>query len=161
YLNRTCWNGLYRENKKGRFNVPIGTRQTVIFDTDNFEKWSTALAAAELTVLDFEDAIDFSMSGDFLFIDPPYSVKHNLNGFVKYNQKIFAWEDQVRLKQALRRASKRGVLFAITNADHASTRDLFGDIGNVETLFRQSSIAGDPRHRSSTSEMLVTNYKMG
>ena len=156
YLNRTCWNGLYRENLKGQFNVPIGTKQTVIFETDDFPAWSKALRGARLECRDFEEAIDEAEEGDFIFVDPPYTVRHNMNGFVKYNQNIFAWHDQVRLRDALQRASGRGVSFAMTNADHESIRELYAGFGEHRQLGRHSVIAGDSAHRAPSTELLIT-----
>ncbi len=156
YLNRTCWNGLYRENLKGQFNVPIGTRQTVMSDTDDFQAWSNALKGIRLECRDFEAAIDEAIEGDFVFVDPPYTVRHNMNGFVKYNQDIFAWKDQVRLHDALRRSADRGVSFALTNANHESIRDLYAGFGRHRRLDRYSVIAGQSVHRSLSSELLIT-----
>jgi DNA adenine methylase len=156
YLNRTCWNGLYRENLKGQFNVPIGTKQTVIFESDDFEAWSKALSDTSLMCQDFEGAINEAREGDFIFVDPPYTVRHNTNGFVKYNQKIFTWEDQVRLHDALVSAANRGAAFAMTNADHKSIRELYNDLGKHNRLNRYSVIAGDSAYRSQSTELLVT-----
>lgn len=156
YLNRTCWNGLYRENLNGQFNVPIGTKQTVIFDTDDFPAWSKALQGARLEHRDFEAAIEEAEEGDFIFVDPPYTVRHNMNGFVKYNQNIFAWHDQVRLRDALRSASVRGVSFAMTNADHESIRELYTEFGVHRKLGRHSVIAGNSVHRAHSTELLIT-----
>jgi DNA adenine methylase len=155
YLNRTCWNGLYRENLKGQFNVPIGTKQTVIFDTDDFGEWSRALRGTQIVNRDFEATINEAQNGDFVFVDPPYTVRHNMNGFVKYNQNIFAWEDQERLRAALERASKRGASFAMTNADHDSIRELYAGFGEHRKLQRHSVIAGKSTHRGQSSELLV------
>lgn len=156
YLNRTCFNGLYRENLKGQFNVPIGTKQTVIFDSDDFKSWSVALSNCWLGFRDFEEAIDEATEGDFIFVDPPYTVRHNMNGFVKYNQNIFAWEDQVRLRNALGRAVERGAIFAMTNADHESIKDLYAGFGIHRPLQRYSVIAGSSAHRAKSTELLVT-----
>ena len=157
YLNRTCWNGLYRENEKGQFNVPIGTKQTVIFPDDDFEAWSKALKSTTILNQDFEVTINAARTGDFLFVDPPYTVRHNLNGFVKYNQKIFAWEDQIRLRDALDRAVERGVKFAMTNADHECVRELYNGFGEHIRLSRYSVIAGNSTHRSQSTELLISN----
>lgn len=155
YLNRTCFNGLYRENRRGEFNVPIGTKDTVLFDHDDFDGWAKALEDTVLIAGDFEDAIDAADDGDFVFVDPPYTVKHNLNGFIKYNQKMFAWEDQVRLRDALKRAVSRGASFAMTNADHDSIRELYEDFGSYRQMHRSSVIGGPARTRSKTTELLV------
>ena len=156
YLNRTCWNGLYRENQKGQFNVPIGTKQTVIFPNDDFKAWSQALGSATLVQQDFEITINTAQADDFLFVDPPYTVRHNMNGFVKYNQNIFAWKDQIRLRDTLGRAVDRGVKFAMTNADHESVRDLYTGFGQPTQLVRHSVIAGDSSYRSQSTELLIT-----
>lgn len=155
YLNRTCFNGLYRENKFGEFNVPIGTKSTVIFPNDDFEAWSSALLGHQISCRDFEETIDDARSGDLVFVDPPYTVRHNMNGFVRYNQSIFAWEDQVRLRDALMRAYGRGVRFVMTNANHQSIRELYEGLGEQSYLSRFSVLAGDAKHRAQSTELLI------
>jgi DNA adenine methylase len=93
YLNRTCWNGLYRVNLQGVFNVPIGTKSSVIFENDRFDLVSKNLENATLKIADFEDLIDLAGDGDFVFADPPYTVRHNHNAFIKYNEDLFSWFD--------------------------------------------------------------------
>lgn len=156
YLNRTCWNGLYRVNLKGKFNVPIGTKDSVIFDDDDFWTISTLLKQAEIRRSDFEPIIDSCKKGDFLFVDPPYTVQHNLNGFLKYNEKIFSWDDQIRLRNAVERAIEREVSIVVTNADHKSIRDLYRDVCNYQQIGRYSKLAGDSSKRGKTSEALFT-----
>ncbi len=155
YLNRTCWNGLYRENLKGQFNVPIGTKSKVIFEDEDFAAISAQLQKAEISCCDFAVSIGKAEKGDLIFADPPYTVAHNLNGFVKYNQNIFSWEDQVRLRDALVEASKRGAIVVVTNADHASIRDLYREVAEYRSLSRASVISGSPNFRRSTSEALL------
>lgn len=93
YLNRTCWNGLYRVNQEGKFNVPIGTRSSVIFEDDCFDEIAGALKEVELRACDFEELIDLAEEGDLIFADPPYTVRHNHNGFIKYNENLFSWSE--------------------------------------------------------------------
>lgn len=155
YLNRTCWNGLFRLNLRGQFNVPIGTK-TAIFDrAEDFSEFSSVLRNAELVCCDFERAIGQSGKGDLIFVDPPYTVKHNVNGFVKYNESIFSWSDQERLAKALRAASERGARVVLTNADHASVRALYSGFGELTSVSRSSVISGSPVGRSRTTEMLL------
>lgn len=158
YLNRTCWNALYRVNLNGQFNVPRGTKNSVLLETDNFETVAARLKKVELVHSDFEPIVNSTKSGDFLFVDPPYSVKHNLNGFVKYNKKLFAWEDQIRLKDSLISACNRGVKFLMTNANHVSIRELYGDRFQTQIVTRHSVIAADPNKREKTTEILIFNY---
>ncbi|WP_205961711.1 DNA adenine methylase [Pararhodobacter oceanensis] len=152
YLNRTCWNGLYRENLKGQFNVPIGTKDRVIFEDESFEKISEALGSVEIYCKDFEDTISMAVAGDLVFADPPYTTAHNLNGFVKYNQNIFSWADQIRLKESLMEAVNRGVKVVMTNADHESIHNLYDGLGVYASLNRASVVAGNSNYRSVTSE---------
>ena len=76
-------------NRAGSFNVPIGTKDSVLLSTDDFQGWAELLLSTNLYVSDFEAIIDSTTKGDFLFADPPYTVTHNLNGFVKYNEVLF------------------------------------------------------------------------
>lgn len=155
YLNRTCWNGLYRVNLQGKFNVPRGTKNKVLLDADNFENVAKRLSKGEILCQDFEKTLSLSGEGDFVFIDPPYTVNHNLNGFLKYNEKIFSWADQERLKEAIASAASRGTMITMTNADHDSIHKLYAGMCNIEKVERTSVIAGRASHRGVTSEILM------
>ncbi|MCB8881950.1 Dam family site-specific DNA-(adenine-N6)-methyltransferase [Acidisoma cellulosilytica] len=154
YLNRTCWNGLYRVNLSGQFNVPIGTKTSVILPHENFQNFSEALKRTEIYCHDFEKTIDQSSEGDFLFVDPPYTVKHNLNGFLKYNENIFSWPDQIRLSSSVKRAIQRGVSVAVTNADHESVRSLYSGHCKYRKLHRHSILSSIASKRVPTTEAL-------
>lgn len=158
YLNRTCWNGLYRVNLKGEFNVPIGTKENVILGSDNFKEVSKILKNTKLIVSDFQEVIDASNKNDFLFIDPPYTVRHNLNGFVKYNDKLFSWDDQIRLRDTIENAVSRGVKVLLTNANHESVKELYKGIGEMIAVERQSVISGNAANRGKYSELIVKTY---
>lgn len=155
YLNRTCWNGLYRVNLQGKFNVPIGTKTNVLMDTDDFQSISEALTNTSLITGDFENVIDQSKSGDFVFVDPPYTVKHNNNGFIKYNEHIFSWDDQVRLRDSVSRAASRGAKVIVTNACHASILELYEGVGDLIQLNRSSVIAGKSAARGKYEEVVI------
>jgi DNA adenine methylase len=158
YLNRTCWNGLYRVNKNGEFNVPIGTKTKVVLEGDDFQGVSLLLNQMDISTCDFEITIDKARAGDFVFIDPPYTVKHNLNGFLKYNETIFSWKDQIRLKKSVTKAINRGVSVLLLNADHCSIRDLYRGTGKMVTLERASVIAGNSGARGTFSELAIKNW---
>lgn len=157
YLNRTCWNGLYRVNLKGEFNVPKGTKDSVVLATDDFESLSQVLKKAEIKCQDFQLSIDAAEAGDFVFVDPPYTVSHNNNGFVKYNQSIFKWEDQIRLRDALERAQLRGAKVLVTNAAHKSVVDIYKNF-NLITVDRAGVIAGAASARGRFQELVAKNY---
>lgn len=156
YLNRTCFNGIYRVNLKGKFNVPRGSKNTVILDSDDFLALSDQLKSAQIVNSDFEVLIETAKSGDLVFADPPYTVRHNLNGFVQYNEKLFSWDDQIRLADALYRAKERGVKIVSTNANHESIRDLYLERDFCfQTMSRYSSISANKNSRNQFEELLV------
>ena len=157
YLNRTCFNGIYRVNLRGEFNVPRGTKNSVLLDSDCFDQIAKLLEGADIRFADFEVLIDEAQTGDFIFADPPYTVRHNFNGFVKYNEKLFSWQDQERLAEALIRAKNRGVHILSTNANHSSIRELYEDYGfNLHTTSRFSSISASSKHRKQFDEMIIS-----
>jgi DNA adenine methylase len=158
YLNRTCWNGLYRVNLKGRFNVPIGTKTDVLLASDDFEDIADALSNAVFRCEDFEAAIERAKKNDFVFADPPYTVKHDNNNFVKYNETLFSWDDQIRLSECLMRAKRRGVKVMLTNANHDSVRKLFRELGPAMVVERKSSIAADSERRKPCKELVFRSW---
>lgn len=155
YLNRTCWNGLYRLNRRGDFNVPIGTKSKIILKDDNFPEASRRLQKAKLLTSDFAVVLGDAGPGDLVFVDPPYTVKHNMNGFVKYNESIFTWADQIRLRDVCIGAAGRGAKVIITNADHESIHDLYKNAKELNVAPRASVIAASSTYRSQTSELVI------
>lgn len=156
YLNRTCFNGIYRVNREGEFNVPRGSKDKVVIETDDFEAMSKGLAGAELVASDFEALVDRANSGDFAFCDPPYTVRHNYNGFRKYNEVLFSWADQERLAQALTRAALRGVKVVCTNANHQSIRELYdSELFERRVVSRHSRISAGNTGRSYVEELVI------
>ncbi|MHB0825507.1 DNA adenine methylase [Stutzerimonas nitrititolerans] len=154
YLNRTCWNGLYRVNLKGEFNVPIGTKSNVLADIDSFPHVAKLLKGARFRVGDFEASIDAATDGDFVFVDPPYTVKHNFNGFIKYNENLFKWEDQVRLRDAVTRATNRGVKVLVLNANHESISSLYDGFEQI-VLSRSNVLSGKSEFRGVYQELAI------
>lgn len=157
YLNRTCWNGLYRVNLDGDFNVPIGTKTNVILKSDDFEVISNLLRDIDVISCDFEDVVDRAEADDLIYLDPPYTVKHNNNGFRKYNEVIFSWHDQIRLRDSLFRANRRGAKIILSNADSDAVTALYKGFGTILRRRRSSVIAADSNNRKIETELLITN----
>ena len=156
YLNRTCFNGIYRVNLKGEFNVPIGTKTQVILESDDFFATSKLLQNAIILQSDFEKVVDKARKDDFIFADPPYTVRHNFNGFLKYNEKLFSWEDQERLAKSLIRARERGAKVILTNANHTSIKSLYKNSGfTIEATSRFSSISASSANRKQFEELII------
>lgn len=159
YLNRTCFNGIYRVNRQGEFNVPMGSKDLVEYPDGYLSLISERLKSASIKVADFEDIIESSGKGDFVFVDPPYSVMHNNNNFIKYNSRLFSWVDQVRLSSALKRAASRGAQIMLSNADHVSVKTLYCEFGYHHRVDRSSVLAAESAKRCRTSELLITTYR--
>jgi DNA adenine methylase len=156
YLNRTCFNGIYRVNRQGQFNVPRGDKEKVVIETDDFAAMSRLLAGAELRACDFEPLVDRATEGDLVFCDPPYTVRHNYNGFRKYNEVLFSWSDQERLAAALLRAARRGANVVCTNANHDSVRSLYKKPEfELHIVSRYSRISADNASRRYFEEIII------
>ncbi len=157
YLNRTCWNGLYRVNLNGEFNVPVGTKSSVLFEDDDFQEISKRLNRCRFEAADFEKIIDEAGGGDLIFVDPPYTVRHNNNAFVKYNENLFSWFDQERLYRALAKARNRGATVVGTNAYHESIINLYKDNFNLEVVSRVSTISSKNETRKRFEELVISS----
>lgn len=158
YLNRTCWNGLYRVNLRGQFNVPKGTKENVVLETDNFRRLSLALQPASLVSSDFKPIIQQARKGDLIFADPPYVTSHSNNGFLKYNENLFCWNDQVCLRDYLLEAKNKGAHVLATNADTPPIRKLYEEEFTVLGVSRFSVIAADPGRRGAANELIITSW---
>jgi DNA adenine methylase len=132
----------------------MGSRSSVLFADDDFHGWSALLSRAELRVADFEATIRMASQGDLVFADPPYVLKHNHNGFRKYNESIFSWQDQLRLAEVLNSAARRGVNVVLTNANHASVSELYSDQFRRVAVSRGSMVAASRHKRGSYEELL-------
>jgi DNA adenine methylase len=155
YLNRTCWNGLFRVNLRGEFNVPIGTKTKVFSSIDELDWASTLLNKATVRHSDFERVIDCAVEGDVVFADPPYFEKDESQRFLKYNSAVFSWPDQLRLRNALLRARDRGATCFITNANHGSLVKLYKRYGSILEISRHSVLSGANHGRGLDHEILV------
>jgi DNA adenine methylase len=147
---------MYRVNLAGDFNVPKGSKDSIILDTDDFGRAASLLRRCKLSVSDFEPLIDSAAQDDLVFADPPYTVGHNNNGFVKYNERLFRWEDQVRLAKSLTRARKRGVRILATNAAHRDVAQLYRTMGfSIFEVERYSSISARADRRCNFKEIVI------
>ena len=160
YLNRTCYNGMYRVNRQGQFNVPIGTKSNCTYDIEMFEEYSRALKNVDISTNDFAVTIQQATAGDLIFADPPYaSAQKNDTSFLKYNDRLFTWDDQIRLHNALVAARIRGVNIILTNANNKEIKDLYSDSGFfISEVSRTSNIASKTQKRTIVSELLITSF---
>ncbi len=160
YLNQTSYNGIYRVNLKGVYNVPFGFRTKEFLNAANLLSAQKALANTTLKKCDFYDILPNIMPNDLVFLDPPYTVSHNNNGFIKYNEKIFSLDDQVRLSRLIDEIKQRDAFYILTNAAHATIEEIFEKGDKKYTLNRASLIGGINSQRGQTSEYLFTNTNL-
>jgi DNA adenine methylase len=152
YLNKTCWNGLYRVNSSGEFNVPYGRPKTDrLLDPELLRSCAECLQAAELLTGDFEQVVAAAGYGDLVFFDPPYVTRHNNNGFVDYNKRLFSWADQERLASCARELSGRGATVLVANALHSEVQALYESF-EMKPIQRASTIASNKAFRGRVEE---------
>ena len=157
YLNRAGWNGLYRVNSRGKFNVPYGRpRSPNLVKPEVLHSCSAALRkpGVELEVGDFEVALRTAGGDDLIFLDPPYVTGHNNNGFIDYNEKLFSWADQERLAGLAAGFHRVGAHVLVTNAHHRALLDLYPRF-NLDIITRHSTLAGASTSRRKTREVLL------
>lgn len=154
YLTNLSFNGIYRLNFSGAFNVPYGHRPHLRpAPPVKVRRVSDALKAATLVCSDFEAIVASAREGDVVYLDPPYTVAHSNNGFIRYNARLFSWRDQERLATAASSASDRGAVVIISNADHPSVRALYRRF-DVITVQRRSTIAARSEGRKAVTECI-------
>ncbi len=156
YLNRFCFNGLYRTNMAGRFNVPYGppTKPLVQFETDVIAA-SGILAHAELLDCDFQRTLSYVKKGDFVYLDPPY-VLHERRVFSEYLPGSFMSDDLERLADCLAAIDKKGATFILSYADSVTARKLTGPWYRIGVAAPRN-IAGFTGARRTDREMLASN----
>ncbi|MFL9485194.1 DNA adenine methylase [Chitinophagaceae bacterium LWZ2-11] len=161
YLNRTSFNGIYRVNSLGKYNVPYGWRENVDVITRTLLKQiSVLLDGVNIKSRSFEKSLNKIKENDLVFIDPPYTVAHENNGFIEYNQKLFSWDDQIKLKQYIEKIIEKKAYFILTNASHESIYNLYSDVGNIDKLSRVSQVGGRNKTRGIFNELVVYNTKI-
>ncbi len=158
FLNRFCFNGLYRTNSQGRFNVPFSPSKTGRLPTkQELMAAARALRCAQLVSADFEQILNQTTRGDFVYLDPPYAVA-NRRVFSQYDPTSFGISDLERLSDALKAADRRGVSFVLSYAYCREAICAFGS-WNMRRLFIHRNIAGFSMHRRRAAELVVSNTK--
>lgn len=160
YLNRTSFNGIYRENLKGEYNVPWGKKLNYKFDLDNLRKASEYLKSVNISSGDFEHCLEFVQADSLVFLDPPYTISKNNNVFIKYNQKTFSVQDQERLSAMIDEIKRRNAFYILTNANHEQVKEIFDKEDQIIDLTRSSLIGGTNAQRGDYEECIFTNLNI-
>ncbi len=155
FLNRTCFNGLYRVNRSGRFNVPFGRyKNPTLCDADNLRNASAVLRDVKVYLADFEDIVGKTKPGDAVYFDPPYYPLSKTSSFTAYDPYPFREPEQERLATVHRGLGERGVFSLLSNSDCAYTRSLYAGL-DVETVEATRAINSVGDKRGKITELLV------
>lgn len=157
FLNKTCYNGLYRVNSKGHFNVPHGryVRPTIL-DAERLREAAASLACADLRAEDFGEACARAQPGDFVYLDPPYQPLSATAQFTKYTGADFDFADQERLRDAFDDLTSRGVRALLSNSSHPDIHDLYRNY-DQDLVPMGRAINSNGRGRAAIDELLVSN----
>ena len=158
YLNKTCFNGLHRVNRKGEFNVPEGRyKNPRILDAENLRAASAALAGSEIQNVGFEGLLASARPGDFVYLDPPYEPMSRTASFTSYAEEGFSQDDQRRLRDVYAELDRRGCKLMLSNSDVPFIRELYGK-WRVDLVAAPRAVSCDARGRGLVSEVVVRNY---
>lgn len=157
YLNTYSYNGLYRVNRQGKYNVPYGQRGNIKMDFDRLRESSNKLKNVDIICQDFDAIKQSIQAGDLVFLDPPYTVSKDENMFIKYNSTLFSLDDQYRLGKLVDYIKEQGAYYILTNAAHFKITEIFGDKDRMITLSRNSLIGGKKAFRGKVEEYIFTN----
>ena len=166
FLNKTCFNGLYRVNKKGEFNVPIGTyKKPKICDEENLKNVSMALKKVKIVYADYRESEKFIDDKTFVYIDPPYRPLNITSSFTSYTENDFNDKEQIELAEYINVLNKKGAKIVISNSDPKNNDidDNFFDKlyknYNINRVKATRMLNSNANLRGAINELLITNYK--
>jgi len=158
FLNKTCFNGMYRENSKGGFNVPFGKHPNpTICDEANLRSVSAALKETTIALAPYQEAVKSAKAGDFIYFDPPYHPLNATSSFTSYHADGFSAKDQEELRDTFKQLSERGCKVMLSNSDSEFINELYKEF-NVHKIYAARSINSNGAGRGKIQEVLVTNY---
>lgn len=165
FLNRTCFNGLYRVNKKGLFNVPMGSyKNPLICDKDNLRAVSRALKGVNIVCADYRDSASFIDDKTFVYLDPPYRPLNKTSSFTSYTENLFGDKEQIELATFVNGITKTGAKILVSNSDPKNTDEtdtFFDDLYNQQEISRVKAsrmINSNASKRGAITELLISNF---
>ncbi|MCG3255499.1 MAG: DNA adenine methylase [Candidatus Heimdallarchaeota archaeon] len=159
YLNHTCYNGLYRVNKKGKFNVPFGkySPNVTIIEEENLRLVSKALKDVEILICDFEETVKKCKKNDLVYFDPPYYPLTETADFTSYTSQGFNLEDQIRLAETFRKLSDKSCKVLLSNSHTKKVQELYQGFQQIE-IWAKRYINSKPEGRKGVKELLIKNF---
>lgn len=158
YLNKTCFNGLHRVNRKGEFNVPVGSyKKPKIVDPERLLLASEALQEADLRCAGFESLVEHAKPGDFVYFDPPYEPVSTTARFTSYARDGFSQDDQTRLRDVYRELDRRGCRLMLSNSDVPFIHHLYRSF-RIDLVAAPRAINCNANGRGKVTEVVVRNY---
>ncbi|MFA5211311.1 MAG: DNA adenine methylase [Patescibacteria group bacterium] len=161
YLNRTCFNGLYRVNSKGEFNVPFGKyNNPLICDEDNLKKISKALKNVKIYNEDYKNVLKRSKKGDFIYFDPPYYPINKTSSFTSYTSKEFLEKEQLELRDTFLELHRRGCFVMLSNSNTPFINKIYSDFKGIKInkIEANRNINSKASGRGKIKEVLIINY---
>ena len=161
FLNRTCFNGLYRVNSKGKFNVPLGRYSNPnIVNEENLHSVSHVLQSKKIQIIcrDFTAVLSDAKKDDFVYFDPPYQPVSNTANFTSYTRRDFTYEDLAKLVEISEKLSDRGCNVLHSNSNSKEVRDLFSKDWKIIEVAANRAINSDSTKRTGQKELLIKNY---
>ena len=160
YLNKTGYNGLYRVNRKGQFNVPFGRYKSPKYlDPENLQAVSHALQDVEILCTSFESVVDRAKPGDWVYFDPPYVPLSPTSDFTAYQPGGFGLQEQERLRDVCITLSQNNVAVMLSNSDTQIVRDLYAaEIFTIEEVMANRAINSNGAKRGKITELIIMNY---
>jgi len=158
YLNRTCFNGLYRVNSQGQFNVPFGNyKNPRIVDENNLLNCSELLKNTEIKCADFSEILTKVKKGDFVYFDPPYVPLNETSSFTSYTKDGFDMDMQFKLREVCDELDSMGVMFMLSNSDTKFVNELYSNY-QIKKVFASRAVNANAEGRGKITEVLVRNY---
>ena len=159
YLNKTCFNGLWRVNSSGQFNVPWGKlKNPLIYDASNLEACRKRLAGSKITAGGFSEAVISAKKNDLVYFDPPYLPLSASSSFSQYSKDNFGIQDHEELAETISRLTRKGVYVILSNSDTPETRRIFGNTLTLRQIMMNRSISAAGHARTPVNEVLGTNF---
>jgi len=161
YLNKTCFNGLYRVNSKGGFNVPMGDyKNPCVCSEEDLNEISNLLKNTTIKKMNFKEVLKYAKKGDFIYFDPPYHPLENSKSFTTYTKNNFIESDQRDLANVFQTLDKRGCKVMLSNSDTPLIKELYKKY-NIHVLKATRRINSNAKGRGKINEFLITNYDSG